>query len=175
MVVAAPAGFEDEFRRLAPGATVVPGGSSRSESVKAALERVETDLVLVHDAARPLASPDLFDAVAAEMSKDGSADAVIAATRLADTVKRVGEDARVLETVPRDALWSVQTPQGFRAEALRNALDADPQALADATDDASLVEAAGGAVRVLAADGPNPKLTTPADLAVIEALLRASG
>ena len=77
----------------------------------------------------------------------------------------------MIETVPRSELWAVQTPQAFRTEALREALGADAEALATATDDASLVEAAGGMVRILRWDEPNLKVTTPADLAIAEALL----
>jgi 2-C-methyl-D-erythritol 4-phosphate cytidylyltransferase len=177
VVIAAPPGHEAELRAVAPDAEIVPGGTSRSASVRNALEKVETELVLVHDAARPLAPASLFDEIAAALSADASADAVVAAGRVADTLKRAGDDATVTETIDRAAIWAVQTPQGFRSEAIRGALDAPADQLAAATDDASLIELAGGTVRLHAATDPNPKLTTPADLRLVEALLqrRAEG
>ena len=174
VVVAAPSGHEEEVRAIAGEASVVAGGESRSESVANALEEVDSELVVVHDAARPLAPPELFDAVLAELASDPECDALVAASPVPDTLKRALA-GRVIETVPRDELWAVQTPQAFRTEALKGALDADPDALANATDDASLIESAGGLVRVFAWDAPNPKVTTRADLSVAEALLSALG
>ena len=171
VVVSAPPGHEDAVRSIAGGAAIVTGGASRSESVARALELVETDLVAVHDAARPLAPSALFDAVLAELASDPDADAVIPAVPVADTLKRALA-GRVIETVPRSELWAVQTPQAFRTEVLRDALHADQEAITAATDDASLVEAAGGVVRILAWDESNPKVTTRVDLALAEALLR---
>ena len=171
VVVAAPPGHEAAVRAIAAEAEVVTGGKSRSESVALALERVDTDLVAIHDAARPLSPAELFDAVVSELAGDPGCDALIAAAPVADTLKRALA-GRVIETVPRSELWAVQTPQAFRAAALRGALDTDTETLADATDDASLVEAAGGVVRLYHATQPNPKLTTQADLGVVEALLR---
>jgi 2-C-methyl-D-erythritol 4-phosphate cytidylyltransferase len=178
-VVAAPPGHEAAVSELCgPGVRVVPGGVSRSESVAAALAAAgedagELDLVVVHDAARPLASAKLFDEILAALAADPAADALIAAAPVIDTIKRCrGERLEVVETPPREELWAVQTPQAFRAGALRSALDRPPAELASATDDASLVEAQGGRVRVHPVSGPNPKLTTPADLRLIELLLR---
>lgn len=172
VVITAPPGQEDEVSSLVSGATVVTGGASRSESVALALDEVNTDLVVVHDAARPLATPALFDAVIAELEGDSACDAVVAAAPVADTLKRALA-GRVIETVPRSELWAVQTPQAFRTEALREALDTDAETLAAATDDASLIEAAGGVVRVFPWDEPNLKVTTSVDLALAEALLSA--
>ncbi len=155
---------------MAGSAAVVPGGESRSESVANAMKEVDSELVVVHDAARPLAPPRLFDAVVAELAADPECDALVAAVPVADTVKRALA-GRVIDTVPRSELWAVQTPQAFRTEALRSALDADPAALAMATDDASLIEAAGGVVRILRWDEPNLKVTTRSDLTIAEALL----
>ena len=174
VVIAAPPGNEEEVRAIAGGATVVAGGSSRSESVRRALEQVDSDLVAVHDAARPLVTGELFDAVIYELGQDPGCDAVIAAAPVADTVKRALA-GRVIETVPRSELWAVQTPQVFRTEALRGALDADAETLAAATDDASLVEAAGGVVRIYAWEAANLKVTTSQDLQIAEALLGVSG
>jgi 2-C-methyl-D-erythritol 4-phosphate cytidylyltransferase len=170
IVVSAPPGHEDEVRAIAGDAAVVTGGASRSESVSLALELVDTELVVVHDAARPLATRKLFDAVISEIAGDSDCDAVVAAAPVADTLKRALA-GRVIETVPRSELWAVQTPQAFRAGALRAAFETDAEALAGATDDASLVEASGGVVRIFAWDEPNLKVTTRTDLAIAEALL----
>jgi 2-C-methyl-D-erythritol 4-phosphate cytidylyltransferase len=171
VVVSVPAGHEDEVHSIAGEAQVVTGGPSRSESVAKALAVVDTDLVAVHDAARPLASSALFDAIVLELAGDEGCDALIAAAPVADTLKRALA-GRVIETVPRSELWAVQTPQAFRTKALREALATDAEKLAGATDDASLVEARGGVVRIFAWDEPNLKVTTRVDLALAEALLR---
>lgn len=173
IVVAAPPGHEDEVRAIAGPAVVVAGGDSRSESVAHALKEVESELVVVHDAARPLATHALFDAVVSELAEDAGCDALVAAAPLADTLKRALA-GRVIETVPRSELWAVQTPQVFRAEALRSAHEVDPKALAAATDDATLIEEAGGLVRVFRWDEPNLKVTTRADIAIAEALLKSA-
>ena len=172
VVVSAPPGHEEEVRAVAGGASVVTGGASRSESVALALELVDTELVAVHDAARPLATPRLFDAVVAELAGDPDCDAVVAAAPVADTLKRALA-GRVIETVPRGELWAIQTPQAFRSEALRAAIEAADDELATMTDDAMLIEAEGGIVRLLEAAAPNPKLTSAADLPMIEAMLGA--
>jgi 2-C-methyl-D-erythritol 4-phosphate cytidylyltransferase len=127
--------------------------------------------VLVHDAARPLLTTELAEEVIAALERDGSADAAIAAARVTDTVKRVGEGGAVSETLDRDGLWAVQTPQVFRRAALARALDVAPETLARATDDASLIERAGGRVIVVEASPENLKVTTPLDLAIAEMLL----
>lgn len=173
IVVAAPPGREDELRELAGGdVAVVPGGDSRSESVALAVGAADSELVVVHDAARPLASPELFDGIVAALAQGAELAGLVAAAPVTDTIKRCAGDAlEVVETPDRSELWAIQTPQAFRAEALRSALDAPPERLATATDDASLVEAAGGRVRVYPVADPNPKLTRPADRVVIEALL----
>jgi len=170
VVVSAPPGHEQEVGSQAGGALVVTGGASRSESVALALEHVDSELVVVHDAARPLATPPLFDAVVAELHADAGCDAIVAAAPLADTLKRALA-GRVIETVPRSELWAVQTPQAFRTKALRGALASDAETLAKATDDASLIEADGGVVRVFEWGEPNLKVTTQADLAIAHALL----
>ena len=147
---------------------IVAGGATRSESVRAGLAAVpETvDIVAVHDAARPLAPPELWrkviDAVA------GGADGAVPAAPVTDTVKEVAADGRLV-TLDRSRLVAVQTPQAFRAAVLRAAHHGDP----DATDDASLVESGGG--RVVLVDGPaeNLKVTSPSDLVVAAALAGA--
>ena len=146
---------------------VVAGGASRSASVRAGLAQVPAgvDAVVVHDAARPLAHPGLFSAVLEAVA--GGADGAVAAVPVADTLKRVGADGGVVETVDRSGLWAVQTPQGFRLDVLQAAHAGDPEA----TDDAGLVEAAGGRVVVVPGDRRNLKVTDPADLALLEALV----
>jgi 2-C-methyl-D-erythritol 4-phosphate cytidylyltransferase len=171
VVVPPPAGADAE--RFGAD-LLVAGGSSRSASVRRGLAAVpaEADVVVVHDAARPLASPDLFRAVLAALADPGSLDAAgaIPVVAVTDTLKRVDAERRtVTATVPRADLVAVQTPQAFRADALRRAHASED----DATDDAALVEALGATVRVVAGDPRNVKLTTPADLAFAEHLLGA--
>jgi 2-C-methyl-D-erythritol 4-phosphate cytidylyltransferase len=166
VVVALPEG------EAAPDATVgVRGGATRSESVHAALGAAGPgDQVIVHDAARPLVTSELVERTLAELDAAGC-DAAIAATPVTDTVKRVGPDRVVQDTLERSALWAVQTPQAFRRPALERALDVEPETLARATDDAWLVERAGGTVRVVAAPAENLKVTTALELRVAELLL----
>lgn len=140
-------------------AHVAEGGSTRAESVRAGLALVPADaeVIVVHDAARPLASSALFESVIAAVR--AGADGAIPVVPVPDTVKRV-EDGRVVATVDRAGLYSVQTPQAFKASALRVAhADGD-----DATDDAGLVEAAGGEVVAVAGEARNRKLTDQDDV-----------
>ena len=170
VVVVLPAG---EDWTGSPVAAAVPGGATRSASVRAGLAALEAsgadiDVVLVHDAARPLASRALFDAVIAAVR--AGADAVVPGVAVADTLKRVDGD-RVVSTVDRDSVVAVQTPQGFRAAALRAAHAAG----GDATDDAALVEAAGGTVVWVPGEATNFKVTEPADLERAAAVLAGEG
>ena len=150
----------------------VAGGASRSESVLAAVRRApEAEAYVVHDAARPLVTRELVERCleAVEQGWDGA----VAAAPITDTVKEAAADGAVVRTLDRSTLWAVQTPQAFRADALRRALLAATERLAAASDDASLVEAAGGRVRVVEASPENLKVTRPADLAAVEAALAA--
>jgi 2-C-methyl-D-erythritol 4-phosphate cytidylyltransferase len=152
-----------------PGVTtVVPGGATRSASVRSGLDAVppEADVVVVHDAARPLAPLEVFDAVLAAVG--AGADAAVPGLPVPDTVKRVAADGTVLETLDRATLVVVQTPQAFRAAALRAAHAAG----GEASDDAALVEAAGGRVVVVPGSVAAAKVTEPGDLPAIEAELR---
>ncbi len=152
--------------------TVLEGGASRSESVRLALAAAGPgDPVVVHDAARPLVTAELAQRVIATLEADVGADAAIAATPVKDTVKRVGEGGVVSETLERSSLWAVQTPQVFRRAALERALDVSAEVLAEATDDAWLIERAGGRVLVVGASDENLKITTSLDLQVAELLL----
>lgn len=162
VVVALPPG-------VAPPAGVIgaTGGAERSLSVRNALRAAQGDPVLVHDAARPLVTPELAERVLAGLA---DADAAIAAAPVTDTVKEA-RDGEVVRTLDRSGLWAVQTPQAFRRDALERALDQPPDVVAAATDDASLVEALGGTVRVVEAPRENLKVTTPLDLRLAELLL----
>lgn len=172
VIVAAPPGSETRVSEL--GVLAVAGGEHRSESVANALELAGEELIVVHDAARPLVRPGLIDAVVGELAAEESAAGVIAAAPVTDTIKQASEESRVERTIDRSRLWAVQTPQAFRADALREALS-DPDALADATDEAMLVEQRGGSVLIHSAPPENIKVTTPLDLRVAELLLRERG
>jgi 2-C-methyl-D-erythritol 4-phosphate cytidylyltransferase len=147
---------------------VVAGGATRSASVRAGLAAVPADAtaVLVHDGARPLADHDLFARVAEAVTEGEGADAVVPAVPVTDTIRH-----RDGGSVDREGLLAVQTPQGFRAEALRAAHAGEPEA----TDDVTLVESAGGKVVVVDGLATNLKVTHPADLVVAGALLAARG
>ena len=173
IVIAAPPDWEEPSILVAEEiaatkvSSAVTGGESRSESVRLALEEVPGDaaVVLVHDAARPLLSEEVIERVLAPLSEGW--DGVVPAVPLADTVKRVEGD-RVVETLSRDDLVAVQTPQAFLADALRRAVAGDVSA---ATDCASLVEAQGGRVKVVEGDPRLVKVTDADDLALVESWL----
>jgi 2-C-methyl-D-erythritol 4-phosphate cytidylyltransferase len=186
IVVACPPG---QVHDLAGGDIgVVDGGATRAESVSNALEGVGTELVAIHDAARPLVTPDLIEEVVATLVADPDAAGAIVATPVTDTIKQVvrppftvsgtEKGGRVIEsTVDRGSLWAAQTPQVFRVAALRRALAAEPGRLAAATDEAMMVEATGGRVLIHPSPPENLKVTTPLDLKLAELLLaeRAAG
>ena len=169
IVVALPAGSAPP-----EGVTAAAGGAVRSESVRNALGAVTdegAEVVLVHDAARPLLTAGMVSDCLEALEADGGWDAAVVAAPASDTIKRAPGGVEVVETLDRGGLWAVQTPQAFRRDALARALDAGPEALAGATDDAMLVEQAGGRVRVVEARHPNPKVTTQDDLALVAQLL----
>jgi 2-C-methyl-D-erythritol 4-phosphate cytidylyltransferase len=169
VIVALPG---DVLAAAPPGTVAVAGGSERSHSVRAALAACPAgDPVIVHDAARPLASQHLFERALDELERS-HADAVVAAERITDTVKEAADDGHtVAQTLDRRRLWAVQTPQVFRRAALESALGRDEASLALATDDAWLIEQDGGSVRILDAEQRNLKVTTPDDLRIAELLL----
>jgi 2-C-methyl-D-erythritol 4-phosphate cytidylyltransferase len=149
---------------------LVAGGAERGDSVRNALAAVpdDADIVLVHDAARPLVSPAVIERCVHAAAEGRS---VIAAMRLVDTIKDVDEGGRIEGTLDRRRLWAAQTPQAFPLTVLR---DAYARALAErvsATDDAALVTRFGGTVTVVEGAPENVKITAPADLAIAEALL----
>ena len=164
IVVALPPGAD------APEGTIgVAGGTQRSHSVQAALAAARADdVVLVHDAARPLVTPELISAC---LEAVVDCDAAIAAAPVTDTVKECSEGV-VVRTLDRSRLWAVQTPQVFRRSVLERALDQPDEVVGAATDDAALVEAMGGTVQLVQAPRENLKVTTPLDLRLAELLLR---
>jgi 2-C-methyl-D-erythritol 4-phosphate cytidylyltransferase len=155
-----------------PHTIVVTGGASRAVSVGLALAEApaSAEIVAVHDAARPLVTAELVETLVAKLEAEPRAAGVIAAAPLSDTVKRV-DGLTIVGSESREHLWRAQTPQVFRAAALRDAHDVDPETLAKATDDAMLVERGGGTVLVEPATAENPKVTTAADLKLAELLL----
>lgn len=175
IVVAAPAGWEEPTILLAEElvaskvAAVVTGGGTRAESVRAGLAEVPGDalVVLVHDAARPLVDDAVVERLLTRLA-DG-VDGAIPGVAIRDTVKRV-DGGLVAETIDRDTLVSVQTPQAFVAPRLRAAYEGD---IGGATDCASLVERAGGRVAVVAGDPRLVKVTTADDLEIVARLLAA--
>ena len=174
IVVAAPAGWEEPATLLAEElgcgkvVSVVTGGAERTDSVRLGLAEVADDAaaVLVHDAARPFLPPDVIERVLVALSEGW--DAVVPGVPIPDTVKRVEGDA-VVETLDREELVAVQTPQAVVAQVLRKAL-ADSSA-APASDCAALVERAGGRVKVVPGDQRLVKVTDAADLELLERLL----
>jgi len=204
IVVAVPPGHADQLAAAdvlgegsgsggGIGVSVVDGGATRSASVANALREVQTELVAIHDAARPLVTPELIEGVVTTLTADPEAAGAIAATPVTDTIKRAADQAGtgaadranlclspvgglkhrfvVEQTLDRGELWAAQTPQAFRVAALREALGADPAAVAAATDEAMLVEAAGGRVLIHPAPAENLKVTTPQDLRLAGQLL----
>ena len=165
VVVAVPAGHEHGLDGT-EGVVTVDGGATRAESVANALRVVRTEYVAIHDAARPLLTAELLEDLVAELAASPDADAIIAAAPVTDTVKKVDGD-RIAETLDRSVLWGAQTPQVFRTDPLRSALESADSA----TDEAMLIEAAGGEVLVHDPGVANLKVTTPVDLRVAELLL----
>lgn len=156
-------------------ARVTGGGDTRQESVARGLAEVpaDADVIAVHDGARPLVTPGLITGAIAALRADATLDGVVVGHPSYDTLKLVGAQDRVTGTLDRTSVWAVQTPQVFRAPMLRRAY-----AMAEAegftgTDDASLVEHAGGAVRMFAGPRDNLKITVPEDVLVVERLLQA--
>jgi len=208
IVVACPPGHVHDLAGGDVG--VIDGGATRAESVRNALAAVGTELVAIHDAARPLVTPALIKGVVATLLADPDADGAIAATPVTDTVKQVSDQpgrnalspqtgAKTLQgvrdprnptgrnafsphegektfhlvegTVDRGRLWAAQTPQVFPVEALRAAIAGDPERVAAATDEAMLVEGAGGRVLIHPSSPENLKVTIPTDLRLAELLL----
>lgn len=173
VIVAVPAGCEGQVAAelsVVPAVVTVTGGATRQDSVRAALRALtaDVDVVLVHDAARPLAPVALIEAVTAAVLR--GAPAVVPGVPVDDTVKRVGPTGLVLDTPPRETLRAIQTPQGFQRGVLERA---HAQQSAAVTDDAGLVELLGEPVLVIPGDADAFKITRPDDLVRAEALLAA--
>ena len=152
------------------GLIVITGGEERGDSVGLGLAETpaSAEIVAVHDAARPLVTPALIAALIKRLEDSPDAAGVIAATPVRDTIKQV-EEGRIVGTPARAGLWAAQTPQVFRADALRQAHDAGGASVA--TDDAVLIENQGGVMLVEESPSPNLKVTTQADLALAAQLL----
>jgi 2-C-methyl-D-erythritol 4-phosphate cytidylyltransferase len=184
IVVAAPPGHIGDLGGHDLG--VVPGGATRAQSVANALEAVGTGYVAVHDAARPLLTPELVEALVGDLDVNEDAAGVIAAAPVNDTIKRASSSANLQSstsevsdrrlaieaTEDRSRLWRAQTPQVFRTDALRDALAAAERP-EEATDESMLVEDAGGTVLIHPVAEQNLKVTTPLDLQVAELLLQS--
>ncbi len=172
IVIAVPSGSLDEARDVLGshlGIVIVEGGETRQGSVYRGLERIDTDSVVVHDAARPFASPSLIGRLLDSLTQF---DGAISAIRVTDTIKDA-PDGRVVATVDRASLWRAQTPQAFRTKRLRAAHAKAIEKGIDATDDAQLIEAYGGAVGIIEGSETNIKLTTPEDFVLAEAMIAA--
>ena len=171
IVITAPAGYEEQFRAIVgESAKVITGGVLRSDSVNLALKSLSPTIkyVLVHDAARALATSDLASRVLSELEKGEAA--VIPALNVIDTIKEVDRDGYVRNTPDRSILKAIQTPQGFSVAVLKRAHEASQ----DATDDAALVEALGMKVKIIAGEARAMKITNPEDIATAVTLLRPS-
>ena len=177
IVVIAAEDREEFTQRFAPnlafmGVDVVDGGAERADSVAKALERVRdsAEFVAVHDAVRPCLTKDDIDRIFAAAEKSGAA---VFGTRVHDTLKRAADDGTVAETVSRDRVWAVQTPQIFRRDILLKAYANRARVGKNVTDDAQLVEATG--TKVTLVEGPvfNIKITTRHDIILAKAILEA--
>ena len=174
VIVAAPESSVDEVRALlarqefSADVSVVAGGDSRSESVARALIALpdDVDVVLVHDAARPLVPVEVVTGVASAVR--GGHDAVIPVIPVVDTIKSLNDDGQILGTVPREQLRATQTPQGFRREVLQHA---HAQVDSPVTDDAGMVESLGITVHAIAGHEEAFKVTTPLDFLLAESLI----
>ncbi len=154
-------------------AGVIPGGKERQDSVRAGIEALDgdTELVIIHDAVRPFFTAEMIESCIRTAAAEG---AVTVGVPVKDTVKEVGPDGRILRTCDRNLLWLTQTPQVFRRDIIETAHRAAVRDGFRGTDDTSLVERLGIAVRMIQGDYGNIKITTPEDLVMAEALLAAS-
>ncbi|HJP66159.1 MAG TPA: 2-C-methyl-D-erythritol 4-phosphate cytidylyltransferase [Actinomycetota bacterium] len=172
IVLVVPPGMLDQARPLVtPDVTVIEGGADRQASARLGLAAAPSDasVLVVHDAARPLVPPELFDRVAAAVAS-GSAAGAVPVVPSPDTVKRI-RDGRVVETVPRDDVRLAQTPQAFVSSVLREVHERAVRDGLAATDDAMLLEAYGHVVGVVEGSASNFKITTPEDLDQAERIL----
>lgn len=177
IVIVAGPHTEDAINRLVSASNwstpiqVVRGGETRQVSTSNGVNAVSVDaeVILVHDAARPLVQPDQVEACIAAASEFGAA---IVAAPVTDTIKQA-YNLQIETTIDRSALWAAQTPQGFRADVLRDMMSRAAQQATLATDEASLAELSGHPVRIVPGNASNLKITHPTDIIIAEALLRA--
>lgn len=166
--VVVPSDLVDRVRSvIGESAVVVAGGETRQQSVANGLARITADAVVIHDAVRPLVTPDLIVRVVAALE---GADAAIAAAPVGETVKKA-EDGYVVATIDRSDLWLAQTPQAFRTKVLAAAHERASSENFQSTDDAQLVERYGGRIAIVEASSTNLKITHADDFYVAEALL----
>ncbi|MBN1844577.1 MAG: 2-C-methyl-D-erythritol 4-phosphate cytidylyltransferase [Sedimentisphaerales bacterium] len=178
IVMAIPAADEELFKikweaSLAfHGVRVIHGGAERHETVARLLDEVkdDADLIALHDAVRPCVTKEQIDAVFQAAAESGAA---ILASPLVGTIKRVGPDQTILQTIDRNGLWEAQTPQVFRPEIIRRAHAQANKIKGEITDDAQIVEALNIPVRIVAATAGNIKITTSEDLVIAAAILKA--
>jgi 2-C-methyl-D-erythritol 4-phosphate cytidylyltransferase len=178
IVLVIRAGLETRFEAMAARYAfakphrLVPGGARRQDSVGNGLQALEpgVDLVAIHDGARPCTSVAVIERTLAAARTVGAA---VAAQRVTDTVKESDDGQRVSRTLDRSRLWTVQTPQAFRTQIIRRALQEVEARGLELTDDTAACELIGQPVAMVETGEPNPKVTVPADLAVVELLLRA--
>jgi 2-C-methyl-D-erythritol 4-phosphate cytidylyltransferase len=183
LVVAAHPDRVDEYAASAVGplelrvpVSVVAGGARRQDSVAAALAEVsdDFDLVAIHDGARPLITPPVIESAIKTMVDDASLDGVVVGHPATDTVKVV-ENGRIVDTADRSRLWHAQTPQVFRTAAFRNVMREAELDAWEATDDAGLVERAGGRISMIEGPRDNLKVTVPEDAVIARAILEWRG
>ena len=178
IVVAVPPGWEPANQaesELFEGLVICEGGAERSISVRNALDASvagdDSEAVVVHDAARPLVTPELIERMVASVAPDGACEAAVAAALVTDTIRVVDANGNAVATPDRATLRAVQTPQAFRRGTLARALALGEAQLAAATDDAGLVEALGVNVKLIEAPAENFKVTNPTDIRLAELLL----
>lgn len=177
LVLVVREGMQNVFHELAAAQNfrkpyrLVAGGAERQDSVWNGLQALDpkTEIVAIHDAARPCVTEELMAATIQAARESGAA---VAAQKIVDTIKEAGEGGVIARTLDREKLWSVQTPQTFRAEIIKRAIGTAYERGLRLTDDTAACELIGQAVRLVAGATPNPKVTTPNDLPYVELLLR---
>ncbi len=159
---------EYQFQKVAQ---IIPGGEKRQDSVYNGLHKIaaDTDIVVVHDGARPLVTPQLISQCIREAQACGAA---IAALPINDTIKQADDNGQIKKTIPRDGLWAAQTPQAFKYSLLKQAFDEAYQSNFCGTDEASLLERMGHKIKIIKGSNYNIKVTTPDDLVLVEAMLK---
>lgn len=177
IIIVVRAGMEKKFLALAKKFgfqkkfQIVTGGAERQDSVANGLAAVpaETEIIVIHDAARPCVSAELIEATISEADENGAA---VAAHPITDTIKESADGRLIERTLDRSKLWGMETPQTFRAEVIRRAITTAKARKMNFTDDTAACELIGQPVRLVSSIAPNPKVTVPGDLPIVETLLR---